>query len=211
VKVCLIDRAGKENPALPCVTTDKQGAFALGGLPLNTELIARLTKPGYDPEIVALDAKDRDLVPFRSSIGMGNSYLTGVAGTWNEPVPPDPKAGAVSFFAIEPPSKDGGGTAGNGYDLSVGLTVAVKPVAGGGPFYYALSGLAPDAGSTVEGGGGGEFVNLPPGEYSFTFHHPTLQCTGFTGGIYGYPAGANAVRAPIFAAAWTSAIGVGCH
>jgi hypothetical protein len=221
VDVCIVDKTGKNDATVPCTTTDSQGAFELRGLPRNSELIARFSKPGYDPVVNALDAKEADLRLFAEFIGMDDAYTKRKTFARREapdgssaPTPPmDPNGGALVLFAIQPAATPPG-TAGNSLDWAVGTRVAIKPAIGDGPFFFdpdpKVAGQTdPDAKSIV--GGGAIYLNLPPGDYEVTFTHPTLPCSYFPSNVYGFDGGPNTIRAPVFAATWTSTVGVFCQ
>ena len=68
----------------------------------------------------------------------------------------------------------------------------------------------PGATASGEGGYGGWFLNLTPGEHVLTFSHPTLNCVPIAGAAFGWPEGDHSVRTPILAGINVQAVGVFC-
>jgi hypothetical protein len=211
VEVCIVTEDGTVDTDYECVTTDAQGAFDLGPLPANTELIVAFSMGGYLTQIKPLDVAEASItlpIPFRMAAN-GDGGLPSNFG-WDPAVVIDMANGTVNFFAVTSHIGDGGGSAAPGFDWVEGVSVTITP-AGEGPFYIdGDERYDATLDATGNGGYGGWFMNLAPGEHVLTFSHPTLNCAPIGGNAFGWPEGPNSVRAPVVAGMNTQAVGVFC-
>jgi hypothetical protein len=209
--VCVVDRAGKPDPSIPCVTTDTQGHFLLGGLPKHTQLLVSFAKPGYGTVIRALDASATDL-EFLELPGLGK-WMTASKPqnpAWDPRVAVDPSLGALEGLVAFRAATGGSGAFGHGLDWALDVAVSIAPAAGDGPFYEGADGKFV-ANATGTRGQGAWFVNLPAGEYEVTFASATLDCRAMASGLYGFPGGLHSVRVPVVAGTTTQGVGVLCR
>lgn len=214
VEVCIVNASGMTDTAYECSTTDATGAFSISGLPPNTELIASFIKDGYVSQVKPLDLGTASIM-LPTDFRMGSLLADGGAPRsfgMDPSVALEAGMGTVNFFGIQPHVGDASPPdVPTGVDWVDGLSVTISPAGGDGPFYLDANEVyRPGATSTGEGGYGGWFINLAPGEYVLSFSHPTMSCAPLPGAAFGWPEGANSVRTPILADMNTQAVGVLC-
>jgi hypothetical protein len=200
VQVCVYGSDG----GIPCVTTDDNGIFNLGGLPPRTNLVISLTKDGYGPVLKAIQTASSDMDgtsnPVRMLLSDDPAPPIGVAVDWTT-------HGSLSFFALDEPADAGGN-----FVADIGAAVALTPSAGNGPFYLNGAGDVDLDASALELGGVGAYYNVPPGNYTLTFNDPVNNCAPidvfFAG--YGFPDPPTSVQFPIVAGYTTELVGVIC-
>ncbi|HEX3597191.1 MAG TPA: hypothetical protein VHU80_18915 [Polyangiaceae bacterium] len=111
----------------------------------------------------------------------------------------DPANGLVNIVAIQSAASADAGTAAPGFDFTTGVSFAVTPKSGVGPFYVTPEEtFAPTAKATV-GGYGAWFLNLAPGTYEATATASSMTCSGVPGSGYGWPGDAGVSKFPILA------------
>jgi hypothetical protein len=209
----VVDADGADDTDYECDTTGADGMFSIGPLEPNQQIIVAFRKDGYQTQIKAVDVGAAAITlgtPFRMA-------ATGDAGTtvsfgWDPAVTIDPAKGSLNFFAVMLHEGDGGGNVGiAGIDWAPEVTVTIAPDDGEGPFYIdSDEEYRPGATATGEGGYGGWFMNLTPGEYVLTFSHPTLDCAPLAGNAFGWPEGDHSVTVPVIAGMNTQSSGVLC-
>jgi hypothetical protein len=214
VSVCIVDATGAKVAAIPCVTTDSKGAYSIPNLTPHQQLIAKYSKAGFGTQIAAVDVGTADIsrIPLRlvklaSDGGADGGQPTNFG--WDPSVVMDPKNGSVNAFAVQAAHADGG-TQGTGVDYTTGVSFAITPKKGDGPFYVNLDESFASGATSTTGGYGGWFLNLPPGTYTIKATHPTLKCSAVSGNGYGWAQADGTLKAPIIAGFNTQAVGFYC-
>ena len=202
VSVCVY-----QSSAIPCVTTDADGTFALPGLPAMSNLAVTFTKDGYVPVVAALATPNTDLnvISFGAPpVLMPSSTVASVT-----PVPSDmSNKGSVDVVAVVP------GSSGKPSDSTgdVGARFTLSPMTGNGPYFLDRDNMSivPSATSVVYEVG--VYLNLDPGNYEVTIDDPDHTCSPLSPviGVYGYPAPPASVKFPILKGYNTNAVAFYC-
>ena len=153
VKVCV-----KDEPTIPCATTDATGYFILSGVPNDKEVILTFEKVGYFP--AAVHRAKRQVVTYELVY-----YLMPRAeqSTWESKAgyPLDPQMGHVFISVVTESGKP-----------ATDASFTITPSAGSG-VCYADASLWPDPSlSATCSSGCGVFSNLPAGTYEVQVSHP---------------------------------------
>ena len=214
VSVCIVDATGAKVTSIPCATTDAKGAYTISNLTPHQQLIAEYSKAGYGTQIAAVDVQTGDIsrIAFRL-VRLGGDGGADGGGTpnfgWDPSVVMDPTNGTVNAFAVQAAHADGG-TQGTGVDYTTGVSFAITPKKGDGPFYVNLDESFASGATSTTGGYGGWFLNLPPGTYTIKATHPTLKCSAVPGNGYGWAQSDGTLKTPIIAGLNTQAVGFFC-
>ncbi|HJL02745.1 MAG TPA: hypothetical protein RMH85_14680 [Polyangiaceae bacterium LLY-WYZ-15_(1-7)] len=140
-----------------CATTDATG-FTTMEAPANAEPVFRVTHPRTVPGLMPVTTTSVDGA-FEAEVaepGLTNILLNLVGIT------PDATKGNILVLAGGPMGMSGIG----------GVTYALSPADGEGPFYFD-EGAMPDAELTsTSGSGAAAFANVEPGDYTFSFSGP---------------------------------------
>jgi hypothetical protein len=195
VRVCI-----DAHPEIPCATSDDEGAFTLGGLPSQTDLVLTCERDGYVHALRAIETASTD---------MDNTSSPIVTSKSDAPRPDlgfsfDDSMGAVTFFVLK-------AEADGGLALPRGVTASLSPGAGKGPFFTRPNDTF-DTSATSTIGGLGFFFNLPPGDYELSFDDPDADCApiSYPFGAWGYPTPPTSVRFPVRSGFVTDEVGVLC-
>ncbi len=164
--VCVLD-----DDSVPCVKSLMDGTFSISGVPANAkETGLTFTKAGYlrAAYLGSTLAEDISLnisIP-NDDLAMAFAGLVGI--TW-----PDAANGVVAFTVFTNNTLPDGGVTGTALD---GVSVALSPNDGKGPFYTTSAGL-PDTTLTQTSMGSslGFFASVPPGDHELTYTHPTKK------------------------------------
>jgi hypothetical protein len=185
VRVCLeIPRFG-----LPCATTGADGKFELGNIPPNrnllidAEAVVSFTKDGYLPTLRAFSVgEDNQTLPAQTRL-FSTANAQALATSTGTSLPDENTAwvtlefyqlnttGATGISVFEEPGLKLRGTA--------GVTVATAPTLAKKALYPDATERvsATDAGAAASSeAGSAVMLDVPPGEYTFTFDHATLNC-----------------------------------
>jgi hypothetical protein len=202
VKVCAY-----QNPSIPCVMTDSNGHFQLGGLPPRTNVPVSLEKAGYLSELLAVGTP---------STGTDNSGFP----TFLSPVVPmypnipgatvdSQNKGAIAVFAVAP-ARDA--AAGQGFAGDQGATITISPDSGIGPYFADRNNLFV-TGATTYADFLSAYFNLDPGTYTVTVTDPINDCEAiafpYASDGYPVPNGMHEIQLPV-AAGFTTLGGVLC-
>lgn len=214
VSVCVVDSKGAKVASIPCVTTDSKGAYSMPNLAPNQQIIVEYSKAGYTTQVAAVDVGSVDIkrIQFRLAKLVADGGADGGQPTnfgWDPSVVRDPKNGTVNVFAVQAAKADGG-TNGLGVDYTTGVSFAITPKTGDGPFYLDAKEAWVSGATATSGGYGAWFLNLPPGTYTLSATSATLSCAPIPGNGYGWPQKDGTTKAPIIAGLNTQAVGFFC-
>jgi hypothetical protein len=96
-----------------------------------------------------------------------------------------------------------------GFDWTTGVSFTITPASGDGPFYINADETWASGATSTMGTWGAWFVNLPPGEYSVSASHATMNCVP-AGGRFGWAETDGTATAPVIAGINTQSIGFFC-
>lgn len=216
VSVCVIDATGAKDKSIPCVTSDAQGKYSMPALAEKQTLIVSFEKAGYSLQVIALDVGTADIA--RSDLRMA-PIVSGDAGTDAGPVPSfgwdpslvvDATKGSFNTFAVQSAPKADAGTAAPGFDFASGVSFAVAPKSGVGPFYVNADETWASGATSTVGGYGAWFMNLAPGTYTVTATSATMTCNAIAGNGYGWGQTDGSAKAPVLKGTNTQSIGFFC-
>lgn len=180
-------------PAMPCVQTDAQGAFAVP-VPIYTETGITLVESGSGSVLLPFFA-DKDMTGWIVGLPSKTSVQT-FYGAANVAYPDDMNA----FLAVAVDQ----GTSETGV---AGVAVSIAPAPGVGPLYAAAGGATPDpALQATSSAGRARFAQVTPGTVTIDVAPGVLSC-GLRFG--GWDNGPDSLRAPIVAGFETH-VGFGC-
>ena len=174
------------------------------------------SKAGYGTQVIAADigTADAERTPMRlariGSDGGADGGAPQVFG-WDPALVIDSTKGSMNTFAVVSSASPDAGTAAPGFDFTTGVSFAITPDTGDGPYY-----VKPDeswAGASVTAtvnGYGAWFMNLPAGTYTVRATHATLTCSAVAGNGYGWAQTDGSAKAPILAGINTQSIGFFC-
>jgi hypothetical protein len=174
---------------IACVMSDAEGHFTLVGLPPRTELVLTFDKAGYTKASKTVGTASTDMQ------GVDIIYIS--PDSHNPPVTLKGGKGGVSFLALTPVP---GSTDPTAVLALPGVTVALSPATGDGPFFYDRR-IVLHASATQTLSSLGFFYNLDPGEYTLSFDHPKFACAPLNIGLaaWGLPAPPHGVRFTVLA------------
>jgi Carboxypeptidase regulatory-like domain len=216
VSVCVIDATGAKDTSIPCVTTNAKGEYSIPALAPKQNLIVSFEKAGYGTQVIALDVGTADAT--RADLRMA-ANASGDAGTdagagqgfgWDPSVVQDPTKGFFNTFSVVSASQADAGTAAPGFDFAVGVSFAVTPKSGVGPFYVNADETWASGATSTAGGYGAWFLNLTPGTYTVTATSPTMTCSAIGGNGYGWAQADGSSKVPVLKGTNTQSIGFFC-
>lgn len=182
--VCL---EGREDA---CVTTAVDGAYRIEGVPARSEVAFAVEHGAHQGALVPLVTDDR---PVRADVALEPAEII-AARHDSAGVSPDPNLGSLGFVALDE-------------GLVEGVSVALEPAPGAGPFYVDEGHTVDPALTETSARGFGFVIDVQPGEVRLLFSHPSRVCDS---PLLGWPDDeSGAVRAPVRAGLET-AVAVSC-
>jgi hypothetical protein len=229
VEVCVEDATGKAITAIPCAVTNAKGEYSFADLDPHQQLIMTFKKAGYGEQIIAADigTADASRAPVRLVAGGGTAADAGAADAgaadagaadaggpptfgWDPSVVMDSSKGMLNTFAVAQASSADAGTAAPGFDFLEGVSFAIAPKSGVGPFYMDANEKYVAGATSSSGGYGAWFLNVTPGTVTVTATSATYTCTAVAGNGYGWAQADGSAKAPIVAGLNTQSIGFFC-
>lgn len=192
LQVCLY-----QTPAVPCVKTDANGAYALSGVPANAEVLLEYTKASFLPTLVTVKtvAGPMSVGQFLAPTVAEASALASLVG-----ITIDPTKGHILTTAFQ-------GTPGS-FTGQDNVTNSITPKSGSGPYYLNASNV-PDTNLTVTSTAGiGLFANVSPGDVEVSMAHFTKTCQRLSTSWAGSTAAASKVK--VVAGYLTGGAGLQC-
>lgn len=169
VKVCVHEHAD-----IPCVTTDSEGKYALGGLPENLDVYLSYEKESLAPMLFKPVPGTGSEMP--AMLLVSSEYRDSFAKAGG--IQPEPSTGLIYFGANLLESR------GTMYHQKFGTaeryylkaySVSVWPAAKAGPVYVSSHWQA-DARLKESSAAGWGIIQAAPGDYTLSFEHPSLTC-----------------------------------
>ncbi len=183
----------------PCATTGADGTYSLPGIPASTQVAASLTGGAYYPSLYLKTTGAADETNDIEAISSGTiTLLTAVVN-----VQADPTKGQIAVIALDgnPPPDGGTGPAHNS-----GISVALTPSSGSGPFYLDATGIPQmvNKQSMTSAKGVGAYINVDPGVVELTYTAPAgITCAA---PIAGWPGSTpSSIKALVVAGYGTAA------
>lgn len=179
MKVCVYQNAG-----VPCVQTDANGDYALGGVPASADVALEYTKTSYQPVLVTVKtvAGPMSVGQFFAPTQTEVSLLAASVG-----VTLNAQKGLILTTAFQ-------GTPGS-FTGQDNVTNNMSPKSGAGPYYLNAAGNAVDTSLTVTSTAGiGVFANVDPGDVEITMSHFTKTCQRLSTSWAGSTANASKVK-----------------
>ena len=172
----------------PCATTGADGTYSLPGIPASTQVAASLTGGAYYPSLYLKTTGAADETNDIEAISSGTiTLLTAVVNVQADPTNPPP---------------DGG----TGPAHNSGISVALTPSSGSGPFYLDATGIPQmvNKQSMTSAKGVGAYINVDPGVVELTYTAPAgITCAA---PIAGWPGSTpSSIKALVVAGYGTAA------
>jgi hypothetical protein len=164
-----------ENNTVACASSGADGSFTLTDVAIQQEVMLTVTKDGYEPSATQIFVGVNDMevalpVPMLTEDAVKEAEdTTGI--TLDET-----KGSIIASVGISELVPDAG--AGFVYTSLEGVTASLDPASGDGPFYADADGKIDLSLQATSELGGLSFLNVEPGDYTLSFDHSTMVCSG---------------------------------